>query len=205
MWGVGSLREREREVESLMASWCRAMSTGCAPKEELSLGVALCEGVDDLVTQSSASYAESGDRPRVLSELGSTCIKLLERSTETLWTNTSARATPPPPSLLPLLAAADGAIWAEEEEQKAMQDVVDGIKAMAVGEYVRVLSDMGGMGDSAMGMGMGSQGASKGAAPGYAAVGRWIEEIVRAARKAWGEGLGRYVSVAIFQGQRRHI
>jgi hypothetical protein len=60
-----------------------------------------------------------------------------------------------------------------------------------VGEYVRVLSDMGGMGESVMGMGMNGAGAKGGAAPGYAAVGRWIEEIVKAARKAWGEGLGR--------------
>lgn len=191
MWGVGNLRDKEREVESLMASWCSVMTTGCAPKEEMALGISLCEGIEDLVTQSSASYAETGERPRVLAELGNTCIKLLERSTETLWSNTRHKATPPPPSLMPLLAAANGAIWAEEAEQTALQEVVDGIKANAVGEYVRVLSDMGGMGESAMGMGMNGTGAKGSAAPGYAAVGKWIDEIVRAARKAWGQGLGR--------------
>ncbi len=183
IWGIASRREKEKEVEGLIARWGESIGT----REETECGKSVAEGVKDL----SFGLRESVPLPPVLASLLSVLLALLSTSITSIFPTTSVPPPPPPPSLLPILYAGSDVFLTTPEAARTLSELSDELKATAVGEYVAAVGHMmGGVGQNGDTVRKTGQSGKDQMVEGFEKVAAWMEKEIVNVRKAWGGGLG---------------
>lgn len=167
IWGIESRREKEKEVEGVVQRWLDSIGT----KEESEWGRHLAEGIRDLVSSTAST-----DLPKPLEAVLDKTLAMLTVSANTIFPTTELPPPRPAPSLLPIMGAGERVFFAQPHAVKAIEDLGDEIRALAVGEYVVAADAMGGL--------------SRESSDGLEKVARWIEREVTNVRASWGSGLG---------------
>ena len=169
IWGIESRREKEKEAEQLIERWAETVGT----RDEIEWGHQLADTVRVLTTSSN-------EMPKALDELLGRLLEILGKAAENIFPTTSLPPARPPPSLLPILEAGGEVFFTRPRFKKAVEDLSDELKGLAVQEYVVAAEQLGGMG-----------GSTGGDSPErFEKVGGWIEKELKNVRSSWGNGLG---------------
>jgi len=183
IWGIESCREKEKEVEGLIARWSDTIGT----REELEWGINVADGVKDL----SVSLPKNGPLPPVLESLLGNLLALLSTSISSIFPSTSVPPSPPPPSILPILNAAPGLFLTAPRAVKTISKLSDELTASAIGEYVAAMgSMMGGVGQDGEGARKIGESGKDQMVEGFEKVAVWMDKEVSNVRKVWGNALG---------------
>lgn len=179
VWGVASRRDKEKAMEGMIKRWGDSIGT----LEERSWGKSVAEGVEDLVASGMGDHL-----PPVLQPLLSNLLGLIVTSIPTIFPTSDLPPPPPPASLMPIIAAAPDLLLNQPEARKSIENVLDELKALAVGEYVSIVGVMmGGVGMNGDTMRPTATG-KDGMVEGFEKVASWMDREVANVRKVWGDG-----------------
>ncbi|ADV25829.1 cytoplasmic protein [Cryptococcus gattii E566] len=182
VWGISSKREKEKEIEELIARWEGRIAT----KEEFAIAKNIADGIGLI-----AIGLRPGDPlPAVLSQILNRLLEMASKSLASIFPTTSSTPLAPPPSLLLIFNSSPELFASQPEAAKVLDNLSDEIKASAIGEYVAAVENyLGGIGMSdAQILKIGDSGKDS-VVEGLEKVAAWMEKEVSNVKKVWGRGL----------------
>ncbi|EIW67151.1 hypothetical protein TREMEDRAFT_40715 [Tremella mesenterica DSM 1558] len=183
IWGIESRREKERELEAVIARWGNSIDT----RDEIETGHLVEENLRDL----SALLNPSEPLPPPIVKLYGDLVALLSSAISNIFPTSSVPPPPPNPSVLPILRAAPDLLQ-RSSAYKTLQDLADEIKGQAVGEYVVIMSQFG-LGETNIGI---SANGKDQQVEAFEQVADWMETEISGVRKTWRDGLGPMLNPA---------
>lgn len=182
VWGISSKREKEKEIEEIIARWEGSIGT----REELSIAKNIADGIGLI-----AVGLRPGDPlPAVLSQVLKRLLDMASKSLANIFPTTSSVPPAPPPSLLLIFNSSPELFASQPEATKVLDRLSDEIKGSAIAEYVAAVNNyLGGVGmldDQILKVGDSDKDP---VVEGLEKVATWMEREVSNVKKIWGRGL----------------
>ncbi|KIR25299.1 cytoplasmic protein [Cryptococcus deuterogattii 99/473] len=128
VWGISSKREKEKEIEELIARWEGSIAT----KEEFAIAKNIADGIGLI-----AIGLRPGDPlPAVLSQILNRLLEMASKSLASIFPTTSSTPLAPPPSLLLIFNSSPELFASQPEAAKVLDNLSDEVKASAIGDIL---------------------------------------------------------------------
>lgn len=184
VWGISSKREKEKEIEEIIARWEGSIGT----REELSIAKNIADGIGLI----SVGLRPGDPLPAVLSQVLKRLLDMASKSLANIFPTTSSVPPAPPPSLLLIFNSSPELFASQPEATKVLDRLSDEIKGSAIAEYVAAVNNyLGGVGmrdDQILKVGDSDKDP---VVEGLEKVAMWMEREVSNVKKIWGRGLQR--------------